>query len=298
MVYTKKHPALLIIGALMLLWGWLNQSSSVDGMQSWLQKSAYSDHMKVKEKFDAELRVATEQAQAEGKPAPQMKMPASKFDHAKQEQAKPEIGGGCGILHVEFSLFLPHFVSAIDDMASETWDAADAFKELTKQQIFNVASAGMDRDAQLALAREMGVLSETALRQLTTLDMLREQFDTGVISASEYNYAVSILDETIKRLSSKDITINTFLNEYHRSYYETYSNPVPGEDTPIPLGGGGAMRPVQWFRVGEMGAAEDVRAGYGGYVATTNNYTMNINSQSVNANSIQWGFRAMELMGG
>ena len=87
MIYTKKHPALLIIGALMLLWGWLNQSGNVDGMQSWLQKSAYSDHMKVKEKFDAELRVATEQAQAEGKPAPQMKMPASKFDHAKQEQA-------------------------------------------------------------------------------------------------------------------------------------------------------------------------------------------------------------------
>jgi len=86
MTYTNKSPALLIIGILMLAWGWLNQSGSVDGMQSWLQRSAYSDHMKVKEKFDPELRVATETAKAEGKPAPDMKMPKSKFDGAKATQ--------------------------------------------------------------------------------------------------------------------------------------------------------------------------------------------------------------------
>ena len=40
MVYTKKSPALLIIGVVMLLWGWLNASGSVDGMQKSLQKSA------------------------------------------------------------------------------------------------------------------------------------------------------------------------------------------------------------------------------------------------------------------
>lgn len=88
MIYTKKSPALLIIGVLMLLWGWLNTGGAVDGMQSWLQKSAYSDHIKVKEKFDAELRVATEQAQAEGKAAPVMKMPASKFAKEKAWQAQ------------------------------------------------------------------------------------------------------------------------------------------------------------------------------------------------------------------
>ncbi|MDP2164200.1 MAG: putative sulfate exporter family transporter [Hydrogenophaga sp.] len=86
MTYTYKSPALLIIGILMLAWGWLNQAGSVDGMQSWLQRSAYSDHMKVKEKFDPELRVATEMAKAEGKPAPVMKMPKSKFDEAKAIQ--------------------------------------------------------------------------------------------------------------------------------------------------------------------------------------------------------------------
>lgn len=88
MIYTKKSPALLIIGVLMLLWGWLNTSGNVDGMQSWLQRSAYSDHVKVKEKFEAELRVATEMANEEGKPVPEMKMPKSKFDAAKAHQAQ------------------------------------------------------------------------------------------------------------------------------------------------------------------------------------------------------------------
>ncbi len=88
MVYTKKSPALLIIGLAMLLWGWLNASGSLDGVQKSLQRSAYSDHMKVKEKFDAEFRVASEMAAAESKPAPDMKMPKSKFDEAKAFQAQ------------------------------------------------------------------------------------------------------------------------------------------------------------------------------------------------------------------
>jgi len=88
MVYTVKSPALLIIGIIMLAWGWLNASGKVDGPQSYLQKSAYSDHQKVQEKFDAELRVATEIAATDGKPAPDMKMPKSKFDEAKATQTK------------------------------------------------------------------------------------------------------------------------------------------------------------------------------------------------------------------
>jgi len=88
MIYTRRSPALLIVGVLLLAWGWLNSGSAVDDMQGWLQRSAYSDHRKVQEKYEAELRVATELAQAAGKPAPQMKMPASRFDEAKAGQAK------------------------------------------------------------------------------------------------------------------------------------------------------------------------------------------------------------------
>ena len=125
MVYTMKSPALLIIGMLMLIWGGLNNSGAVDGMQSYLQKSAYSDHMKVKEKFDAESRVATEMAAAEGKPAPEMKMAKSKFDEAKAKQAQLSIiFGGAFVLIGLFSLVwkpkqgtLDYYVSVVPGIA-------------------------------------------------------------------------------------------------------------------------------------------------------------------------------------
>ncbi len=99
MIYTIKSPALIIIGILMLIWGALNTTGSIDGMQAYLQKSAYSDRMKVKEKFDAELRVAAEMAKADGKPAPDMKMPGSNFEKEKASQAKlAYIFGGAFVL--------------------------------------------------------------------------------------------------------------------------------------------------------------------------------------------------------
>ena len=88
MIYTKKSPALVIIGLIMLLWGWLNASGTIDGLQSTLQKSAFSDHSKINDKFQAELRVNTEIAQSEGKAAPEMKKPESKFDEGKALQTK------------------------------------------------------------------------------------------------------------------------------------------------------------------------------------------------------------------
>ena len=126
MIYTKKSPALLIIGIIMLVWGGLNKSGTIDGMQSYLQKSAYGDHMKVKEKFDAELRVATEMAAAENKPAPDMKMPESKFDQAKANTGARcrIIFGGAFVLLGLFTLVwkpkqgnLDYYVSVVPGMA-------------------------------------------------------------------------------------------------------------------------------------------------------------------------------------
>ena len=87
MVYTKKSPALLIIGLVMLLWGWLNVAGNVDGLQQYLQKGAYADHVKVEKKHAADLKAATEKAQVAGQPAPELKKPHSKFDKVKAKQA-------------------------------------------------------------------------------------------------------------------------------------------------------------------------------------------------------------------
>ncbi len=126
MIYTIKSPALLIIGILMLVWGGLNTSGALDGVQSYLQKSAYGNHMTVKAKFDFEARAATEIAAAEGKPAPAvMKMPASSFDAAKADQARiVNMFGGTFLLIGLFTLLwkpkqgdLDYFISVVPGIA-------------------------------------------------------------------------------------------------------------------------------------------------------------------------------------
>ncbi len=126
MIYTIKSPALLIIGILMLLWGGLNTSGALDGVQSYLQKSAYSNHMTVKTKHEFEARAAKDIAATEGKPAPEMmKMPTSNFDAAKAEQARiVNIFGGIFLLVGLFIMLmkpkhgdLDYFISTVPGIA-------------------------------------------------------------------------------------------------------------------------------------------------------------------------------------
>jgi len=89
MVYTRKSPALLVIGVLMLIWGALNQSGAVDGLQGWLHPSPYRAHTQALDKHKAEAKAATEKAAAEGKAAPaEAKMRPTSFDNMKAYQAR------------------------------------------------------------------------------------------------------------------------------------------------------------------------------------------------------------------
>ncbi len=89
MVYTHKSPALLVIGIVILLWGWLNQTGSMDGLQAWLQPGAYKEQKQALDKHQAAEKAAAEKAAAEGKPAPEAKaMKPGKFDAVKASQAQ------------------------------------------------------------------------------------------------------------------------------------------------------------------------------------------------------------------
>ncbi|OQY69457.1 MAG: hypothetical protein B6D47_09270 [Rhodocyclaceae bacterium UTPRO2] len=89
MIYSHKSPALLIIGILMLLWGWMNNAGTLDGMQGWLHPGAYKEHDQATDKHAADTKAAAEKAAAEGQPAPEAKpMKPSKFDGTKAGQAQ------------------------------------------------------------------------------------------------------------------------------------------------------------------------------------------------------------------
>lgn len=197
-------------------------------------------------------------------------------------------------------------------LQAETWKATDAFSELNKQQIYNVAAAGLDRDAQIALAKEMGLLDETALNQLTALDALRASYDSGAIGAETYYDAVSRLADIINRLEGKDITINTTLNEYRRTFYEEYHPQTPGgNDNPVMHANGGPVYANQPGWVGERGPELFLPGRNGQIISnediisalrvanqsnTTNNYNMALNVKQANSESVILGFRAMQLM--
>jgi hypothetical protein len=143
--------------------------------------------------------------------------------------------------------------ASMDGAAKITWGASDAFEELTKQQIFNVASAGLDKDAQLALAREMGLLDETAYAQLTTLDSLRKMYDDGTISLGTYNTMIANLDASIAALESKSIDINV-----HWNYSQSGTAGIGGTFDYIPqieqeFAAGGLARAGKPAIVGERG---------------------------------------------
>jgi uncharacterized integral membrane protein (TIGR00698 family) len=89
MIYTHRSPALLIIGIVILAWGWLNQSGTLDGLQAWLHPGAYKEQKQAIEKHQAAEKAAAEKAAAEGKPAPEAKpMKPGKFDELKAEQTR------------------------------------------------------------------------------------------------------------------------------------------------------------------------------------------------------------------
>lgn len=89
MIYSHKSPALLIIGMLLLVWGWMNSTGSLDGMQGWLHPGVYKEHKQDVEKHAADTQAAAEKAAAEGKPAPEAKpMKPSKFGGLKAEQTR------------------------------------------------------------------------------------------------------------------------------------------------------------------------------------------------------------------
>jgi uncharacterized membrane protein YadS len=89
MIYTNRSAALLVIGLVILLWGWLNQSGNVDGLQGYLHPSVIKAHKSALDKHAADTKAAAEKATAEGKPAPAgAPMKPSRFDSLKAEQTR------------------------------------------------------------------------------------------------------------------------------------------------------------------------------------------------------------------
>lgn len=104
--------------------------------------------------------------------------------------------------------------TALDENEEKQRAAADAAREATTQFIYQQAAAGLDAEAQLALARDMGILEEDTYTTITAIEEMKKIMDEnkdGTLSAAEatngYNEAVLLLQQYINGLEGKYVAI-------------------------------------------------------------------------------------------
>ncbi len=128
-----------------------------------------------------------------------------------------------------------NFATAEDQAREKAGYLNDIMGPLNEKLLFNRAAAGMDADAAILLATNMGLVDDETKVALDTLDRLRDKYDTnadGAISATEaaagYSLEVDRLGEAIDALHDQNITITT---EHIDNYVTTYEGAPPPSGT-------------------------------------------------------------------
>ena len=95
-----------------------------------------------------------------------------------------------------------------------------AMQGTLEQMLLDTAAAGLDAEAQLALARATGQIDEESYAALSAQQALKRQYDDGLLTAQEYADNTMALKDAIARLESKKVTItvNAILNEMRNSF--------------------------------------------------------------------------------
>jgi len=96
-------------------------------------------------------------------------------------------------------------------------DVTTAMQGTLTQMLLNTAAAGLDADAQLALARATGQIDEATYATLTAQGLLKKQYEDGTLTADQYAQKTMDLKTAVDNLQSKDITITVdgIFNEIH-----------------------------------------------------------------------------------
>lgn len=114
----------------------------------------------------------------------------------------------------------PKTEQAIDEVGVKTRVASDYFKQLTTELIYNHLAASMDKDAQLELARQMGLVNEETYFTINSLDDLTKKYDInrdGVIDLSEktgqYDQQLAAIIDKQNQLKDKTVTYTIYTNQ-------------------------------------------------------------------------------------
>lgn len=96
-------------------------------------------------------------------------------------------------------------------------DVTLAMQGTLSQMLINTAAAGLDAEAQLALARATGQIDEASYQALSAQMILKKQYEEGKITAEEYAQKSLALRDAVNSLQSKNIEVEVtaIFNEMH-----------------------------------------------------------------------------------
>jgi hypothetical protein len=159
-------------------------------------------------------------------------------------------------------------------------------KNYTVELLFNQAAAGLDAEAALRLGVAMGVVDERSLIAATSVEELKNKYDTnrdGALSAAEASHGylgeVLQLQNAINSLESREVTVTTNFVTNH----VTTGEPSSGQF--FNQGGQAAGGPTSLFGsgprwVGEQGPEIWVPPVPGGYILNNQDAMAAVNSGS------------------
>ncbi len=106
--------------------------------------------------------------------------------------------------------------------------ATQTARDATAQFVYQTIAAQLDAEGALALARGMGILDENTYNAAVTTQQIAELYQSGAISANEMAGMVGALTDKVVAANGKYayMTVDTYYNEYHTSYYKDTKNPV------------------------------------------------------------------------
>lgn len=108
---------------------------------------------------------------------------------------------------IEASIQTALYGDAVEEVADKTMTADDAMRKYTETLLFKMASEGLDEEQALDLAIAMGLVDENTMYAQTQVDLLRQRYDEGIITAEQYEAAILALGEAIEGIESKEVMI-------------------------------------------------------------------------------------------
>ena len=88
------------------------------------------------------------------------------------------------------------------DLEEQAGILAGSMDELTTRTLYNAAAANLSADAQIELAREMGLLNDESYAALSQVQYWNQQLADGKITVDEYTEKVAGLNEELRLMEN------------------------------------------------------------------------------------------------